>query len=78
VSYSINQVVSQLLRVSGQLSELLRAPARLGQIRQSVGDPQKAWQLLGLRATTELSEGLRQTYQHAAALAPQSQQSNWA
>ena len=78
VSYSINQVVSQLLRVSGQLSELLRAPARLGQIRQSVGDPHKAHQLLGVQARTELQQGLRQTYQHYAAQAQPAVGQQWA
>lgn len=78
ISHSVNQLLAQLLQVSDHLAQVTRVAAPLGQIRQSVGDPHKAHQLLGVQARTELQQGLRQTYQHYAAQAQPAVGQQWA
>lgn len=78
VSHSVNQLLVQLLSVSDCLAEVSHEAAPIGQIRQSLGDPRKASQLLGVQVSTELQQGLRQTYWHYAALAQPGKDQQWA
>ncbi|MEZ0239309.1 MAG: GDP-mannose 4,6-dehydratase, partial [Chloroflexota bacterium] len=63
---SINQLFEQLAAISGYATEPVHGPARAGDVRDSVLDVRRAEEVLGWRASTGLTEGLRQT---SAALA---------
>ena len=57
---SIQQLVHMLFSLCGKPVEIHYAPARKGDIRSSVGNPELAIRHLGLRARTTLADGLKQ------------------
>jgi UDP-glucose 4-epimerase len=64
---SIRQLADMLCSLCGKSVEITRAPARRGDIRTSVGNPEQAIRHLGLRAGTSLADGLAQMLaQHPA------------
>ena len=64
---SIRQLADMLCSLCGKAVEITRAPARRGDIRTSVGNPEQAIRHLGLRAGTSLADGLAQMLaQHPA------------
>jgi UDP-glucose 4-epimerase len=56
---SINKLAETLKTVTGKNLNVKYGPARLGDIRRSYGDPSKAAGLLGFKANTDLTNGLR-------------------
>lgn len=52
-------LIETLARMDGSAPEILHAPARVGDIRHSLGDPTRAEAALGIRAEVRLDEGLR-------------------
>jgi UDP-glucose 4-epimerase len=58
---SVLDLARILAGLHGRAPRLLHGPARAGDIARSVGDPAAAADRLGLRATTELAEGLAAT-----------------
>ena len=58
---SIQQLADMLCSLCGKPVEILHAPARKGDIRTSVGNPEHAIRDLGLRANTPLADGLKQS-----------------
>ena len=64
---SIRQLADMLCSLCGKAVQITRAPARRGDIRTSVGNPEQAIRHLGLRAATPLADGLQQMLaQHPA------------
>jgi UDP-glucose 4-epimerase len=64
---SIRQLADMLCSLCGKAVQITRAPARRGDIRTSVGNPEQAIRHLGLRAGTALADGLAQMLaQHPA------------
>ncbi len=64
---SIRQLADMLCSLCGKSVEITHAPARRGDIRTSVGNPELAIRQLGLRAATPLADGLQQMLaQHPA------------
>ncbi|MFC1747535.1 NAD-dependent epimerase/dehydratase family protein [Pseudomonadota bacterium] len=61
-STSIRQLVHTLFAVTGKQVAVSYSKSRRGDIRTSIGAPQKAQLQLGLRANVDLGQGLRQTY----------------
>lgn len=59
---TITKLAQTLFQVCGRTSTITYNPARIGDIRISVGDPSKAAQTLGLTATTTLLQGLERTF----------------
>ena len=61
-SFGRGTTVLDLVRILGDIQgpapRVAHAPARLGDIRQSVGSPASATALLGIEATITLEEGL--------------------
>jgi UDP-glucose 4-epimerase len=57
---SIRQLADMLCSLCGKSVEITQAPARRGDIRTSVGNPEQAIRHLGLRAATSLADGLQQ------------------
>ena len=57
---SIQQLARMLCSLCGKPIEIKHAPARKGDIRSSVGNPERAIRHLGLRARTTLADGLKQ------------------
>jgi UDP-glucose 4-epimerase len=55
---SIFQLASTIIALTGRGSKLRYAPPRAGDVRQSIGDPTRAWDVLGFRAATTLHDGL--------------------
>jgi UDP-glucose 4-epimerase len=55
---SIAQLARKIIALTGRNSPLRYAPSRVDDVRQSVGDPQRARDVLGFRATTTLADGL--------------------
>lgn len=55
---SILELVEYLERITGKKAQLTHLPARPGEIQFSLGNPQKAYQKLGLKATTSIQQGL--------------------
>ncbi len=58
---SINQLAKTIAGVMGRELDLNHGPARTGDIRLSLGDPNKAARKLDFRAKTELGQGLNAT-----------------
>ncbi len=63
VPTSINQLVSSLKDVAGKKPEVKHGPARIGDIRDSYGDPAKAKETLGFSATVDLKKGLQMLFE---------------
>jgi UDP-glucose 4-epimerase len=59
VPTSVNQLAAALKEVTGKNFGVNHGSARLGDIRNSYGDPAKAGELLGFKASLDLSDGLR-------------------
>ena len=58
---TINQLAQVISSLSGQALEIEHCPPRHGDIRISLGDPDRAARCLGLKAETELGVGLKHT-----------------
>lgn len=58
-SVTVNELAATLRDLAGTRATIAHAEARDGDIRHSLGDPQRMARLLGLRAKTSLEEGLR-------------------
>ena len=58
---SVRGLAEEIAVLLGIVPELGYASNRLGDIRNSVGDPGRAWRALGFRADIPLSEGLAET-----------------
>jgi UDP-glucose 4-epimerase len=61
VSTTINQVLDDLERQSGIRIEPEHRPARAGDVRDSLADMRKAWDVLRFRTMTSFDEGIRLT-----------------
>lgn len=59
VPTSVNQLVHTLKTVTGKNPTVKHGPARLGDIRRSYGNPAKAAEKLGFRASIDLTKGLQ-------------------
>jgi nucleoside-diphosphate-sugar epimerase len=59
VPTSVNQLAATLKTVTGKNPNVKYGPARLGDIRSSYGDPAKAKENLGFRASVDLTKGLQ-------------------
>jgi nucleoside-diphosphate-sugar epimerase len=59
VPTSVNQLAATLKTVTGKNPTIRHGPARLGDIRSSYGDPAKAAEKLGFRASVNLTKGLQ-------------------
>jgi UDP-glucose 4-epimerase len=59
---SINTLAATLGALQGTQVEILRGPARDGDIRRSVGDPARARQKLGVAAGVRLDLGLQDVF----------------
>jgi UDP-glucose 4-epimerase len=68
-SNTINELAALVLRLCGSSAAIHHAPARAGEIRRSVARVSRAAEVLGFRAETSLSEGLRQTVDWVRAVA---------
>ena len=62
-STSINRLVATLKMVTGKNPNVKHGPARLADIRSSYGDPAKAAENLGFRASVNLTEGLQMLFE---------------
>jgi len=62
---SINTLAATLGALQGTQVDILRGPARDGDIRRSVGDPARARQKLGLAAEVRLDQGLQDVFADA-------------
>ena len=60
---SINQLAATLKTVTRKNPNIKHGPARLGDIRSSYGDPAKASENLGFRASVNLTEGLQMLFE---------------
>jgi UDP-glucose 4-epimerase len=58
---TILELADIIARLAGRKARLHHAPARIGDIRTSIGDPSAASQLLGVRATIAIADGLQNT-----------------
>ena len=63
VPTSINQLAATLKTVTGKNPNVKYGPARLGDIRSNYGDPAKAKENLGFRASVDLTEGLQMLFE---------------
>ena len=63
VPTSINQLAATLKTVTGKNPNVKYGPARLGDIRSSYGDPAKATENLGFRASVDLTKGLQMLFE---------------
>lgn len=66
----IRDLAMLITRLSGQPLRLQSLPARVGDIRRSLGDPSAAIRHLRIAATTSLEDGLRQTLSRLQPPAP--------
>jgi UDP-glucose 4-epimerase len=55
---SIVQLARKIIALTGRDSPLRYGPSRASDVRQSIGDPTRARDVLGFRATTTLADGL--------------------
>jgi len=55
---SITQLARKIIALTGHDSQLCYASLRAADVRQSVGNPRRAWDVLGFRAATALTDGL--------------------
>lgn len=63
VPTSVNQLAVTLKKVTGKKLNVNYGPARLGDIRSSYGDPAKAAEKLGFRASIDLTKGLQMLFE---------------
>ena len=63
VPTSINQLAATLKRVTGKNPNVKYGPARLGDIRSNYGDPAKAAENLGFKASVDLTKGLQMLFE---------------
>jgi nucleoside-diphosphate-sugar epimerase len=63
VPTSINQLASTLKTVTGKSLKVKYGPARLGDIRSNYGNPAKAKENLGFRASVDLTKGLQMLFE---------------
>jgi len=63
VPTSVNQLAATLKTATGKNPTIKHGPARLGDIRNSYGDPTKAVENLGFRASIDLTRGLQMLFQ---------------
>jgi UDP-glucose 4-epimerase len=61
VATTIGDLAKVIADILGTKPEITFAPPRPGDIRKSLGDPSKAWDLLGFAAKTGLAAGLKTT-----------------
>lgn len=59
IKHSINELADIIAKISGVKANKIHEDARIGDIKLSVGDPNKMEKLLGIKAHTDLEEGLR-------------------
>jgi nucleoside-diphosphate-sugar epimerase len=59
VPTSVNQLAATLKTVTGKNPNVKYGPARLGDIRSSYGDPAKAAENLGFKASVDITKGLQ-------------------
>jgi UDP-glucose 4-epimerase len=60
-SHSVNDLAREVLALCGSQAAIHHAPGRAGEIRRSVARVTRAEEVLGWRAETSLTDGLRQT-----------------
>ncbi len=70
VKTSVNQIYRTLVEISGFEAPVTHAPKRAGDARDAQFDPALAAKELGWRPTTNLIDGMRQTYDYFKALVP--------
>ncbi len=58
---TVNELAGTIVRLCGQGSKILHAPARAGEIARSVAAVERMHTILGLKAETTLEDGLRET-----------------
>ncbi|HEU5046402.1 MAG TPA: NAD-dependent epimerase/dehydratase family protein [Rickettsiales bacterium] len=58
---SVNELAQTIARITGTQSAITHAPARVGDIRISLGNPQAAREAIGFSAVTALKDGLELT-----------------
>jgi UDP-glucose 4-epimerase len=58
---SLNELWSAIRGITGATVSSRHAPARVGDVRDSVADPRLARELLGFEPAVDLREGLRRT-----------------
>jgi nucleoside-diphosphate-sugar epimerase len=63
VPTSINQLAATLKTATGKNPNVKHGPARLGDIRNNYGDPAKAAENLGFRASVDLTKGLQMLFE---------------
>jgi UDP-glucose 4-epimerase len=63
---SVNQVVEELVRLSGSGLEPEHGAPRPGEVARACLDPGRAWRWLGWKPQTSLETGLAETYRHFA------------
>ncbi|MEZ5864926.1 MAG: NAD-dependent epimerase/dehydratase family protein [Geminicoccaceae bacterium] len=63
---SVRRIAELAMAVAGRRVPLVHGPPRVGDIRESVGDPRRAAELLGFRARIRLAEGLASVLSHSA------------
>ena len=63
VPTSINQLAATLKTVTGKNPNIKHGPARLGDIRGNYGDPAKAKENLGFKASVDLTKGLQMLFE---------------
>ncbi|HZZ65880.1 MAG TPA: NAD-dependent epimerase/dehydratase family protein, partial [Candidatus Baltobacteraceae bacterium] len=67
---SVNQIYRALVQISGFEAPVTHAPRRAGDARDAQFDPSLALAELGWKPTTELMEGMRETYEWFKAAIP--------
>jgi UDP-glucose 4-epimerase len=65
---TILELAAIIARIAGREPRIEHAPARIGDIRTSIGDPAAAVALLGVRAAVTIADGLRRTLTNAEAV----------
>jgi UDP-glucose 4-epimerase len=60
-STTILELADIIARIAGRKARIHQAPARIGDIRTSIGDPGAATQLLNVRASITMADGLQKT-----------------
>ena len=70
VKTSVNQIYRTLVEISGFEAPVTRAPKRPGDARDAQFDPALAQKELGWKPSTNLLDGMRQTYDYFKALVP--------
>jgi UDP-glucose 4-epimerase len=66
---TVLELAEIIAQIAGRKPRIEHAAPRIGDIRTSIGDPAAAIDLLGLRATVAIGDGLRRTLARAEAVA---------